>query len=175
MAERADGGVELLVMRHAKSAWDTGDVDFDRPLADRGRRAGAAMAELIADHDLGPDYVISSAAARAESTARFVIDACAVTRERWEMRSDLYGCSAQAWVDELRTHDASHARRILIVGHNPTFDDLVLGLSATPPPLSASGKLMTTAAVAHLRFNHDWPQLGTKPGELVQLRRPREL
>ena len=35
---------QLLLLRHAKSAWDDpGTPDRDRPLNGRGRRAGAAM------------------------------------------------------------------------------------------------------------------------------------
>ena len=64
---------------------------------------------------------------------------------------------------------------MLICGHNFGLDELVEHLSATPPPLSQNGKLMTTAAIAHLRFDGDWAGLSASSGELVQLVRPREL
>lgn len=102
--------VELLIMRHAKSAWDSGDSDFDRPLSDRGERDAPRMAAWIAEHNLAPE-----------------------------------------------------------------IDDLVDLLSADEPPLSSSGKLMTTAAVAHLRFDTPWAQIAQRSGHLMSLTRPREL
>lgn len=167
--------VELLVMRHAKSAWDTGNTDFDRPLAPRGEGAGPRMAEWLIETELVPDYVLSSGAARARSTAQFVIDACGIDRTRYEFRRDLYTATVEDWLAELRSHDRAHAGRILICGHNPTFDDLVLELSSTMPAFTDSAKLMTTAAIAHLSFAGDWPDVAPRSGRLMQLVRPREL
>ena len=50
---------ELLVLRHAKSAWDTGAArDFDRPLSKRGRRDAPRVGRFLARSGLTPDYVV---------------------------------------------------------------------------------------------------------------------
>src|SRR5690349_1589139 len=59
----------ILLLRHAKSAWDEpGLDDFDRPLAARGRRAAAVMGVYLRDEKLVPDLVLCSAARRAAET-----------------------------------------------------------------------------------------------------------
>jgi len=164
--------VELLIMRHAKSAWDTGDTDFHRPLNGRGARDAPRMAQWIAESDLAPDAVLSSAAVRARETALAVVFECDVDRAQVEFERDLYHASASTWLDAL-THQT--CARLLICGHNPGLDDLVDLLSADEPQLSVTGKLMTTAAVAHLRFDTAWSEISPRTGRLVSLVRPREL
>ena len=60
----------LLLLRHAKSSWDNSDLaDHDRPLNGRGRRDAPRMGQLLAQHDLTPDLIVTSAARRAATTA----------------------------------------------------------------------------------------------------------
>ena len=67
---------ELLILRHAKSAWDTdAPTDFDRPLSARGERDRWRMAGWLADEGLCPDEVVTSSALRARATAEAVVEA----------------------------------------------------------------------------------------------------
>ena len=50
---------ELLILRHGKSDWDTGDTDFRRPLKNRGKRAAQRMGVWLWQQELRPDLVIS--------------------------------------------------------------------------------------------------------------------
>ena len=60
---------ELLILRHAKSAWDTNaPSDFERPLAKRGRRAAPRVGRWLEEQGLIPDHVVSSPAERAKQT-----------------------------------------------------------------------------------------------------------
>lgn len=165
--------VELLVMRHAKSDWDSGATrDFDRPLAARGHRAAARMAEWLEENDLQPDLVLSSSAVRARETAGYVIDQLQIQPADIEFHDDLYHADADDWRIALAGQTAT---RILICGHNPGLDWLVEFLASSPPPETDDGKLMTTAAIAHLRFERSWDQLARGSGHLESLVRPREL
>lgn len=161
--------IELLVMRHAKSDWNTNDTDFDRPLNGRGVRAADRMAEWIEENDLVPDRIISSPAERARATAMAVVWGCGVDRAFVDFDRDLYHADAFTWLQLLTSQTTS--RRLLICGHNPGLDDLVDHLAATPPPLSSSGKLMTTAAIAHFRFDCPWSDITAGSGHLVKLTR----
>jgi len=163
---------ELLVMRHAKSAWDTNDVDFDRPLAARGLRDRATMARWIHDRGLCPDKVLSSAAARARTTAQHVAETCQLPADQVVYDERLYHAGFRQWLSWLR---AQTCERLLVCGHNPTLDHLVETLTADVVPLSASGKLMTTAAVAHLNFDGAWADFGPGDWALRDIARPREL
>jgi len=44
----------LVLLRHAKSAWDDGVEDFDRPLSERGRREAEWAAQLIRARGVHP-------------------------------------------------------------------------------------------------------------------------
>jgi phosphohistidine phosphatase len=66
----------LLVLRHAKSSWhDPALDDHDRPLNKRGQQDGPRMGELVREHRLTPDVIISSDAVRARLTAEAVAEA----------------------------------------------------------------------------------------------------
>ena len=70
MSSDAGAGRELLILRHAKSAWDTDAVsDFDRPLAKRGRKDAPRMGKWLRRRRLVPGYVLSSPARRAPWTS----------------------------------------------------------------------------------------------------------
>ena len=42
--------VELLLLRHGKSDWETQSDDFSRPLKDRGKRAAQRIGEIGRAH-----------------------------------------------------------------------------------------------------------------------------
>ncbi|MFW2383590.1 MAG: SixA phosphatase family protein [Acidimicrobiales bacterium] len=165
---------ELLVMRHAKSDWSTHHSDFDRPLNRRGSRASEQMARWIVDQALEPDRVLSSPAVRARTTALAVAGACDLDPATVEFDDELYLADAWTWLTKLQTQDCD---RLLICGHNPGLDQLVDHLSGGSAPFTDTGKLMTTAAVAHFAHGPTWSALGTADGhcELLSLTRPGDL
>jgi bisphosphoglycerate-dependent phosphoglycerate mutase len=63
----------LLILRHAKSSWkDSARGDHERPLNQRGERDAPRTGELVREHGLIPDLIISSDAVRARLTAEAV-------------------------------------------------------------------------------------------------------
>lgn len=167
---------QLLVMRHAKSAWDTEHADFDRPLASRGHKAAERMASWLDDNGLAPDQVVTSAAERAQRTAAYIVDHFDLA-DALECRLGLYGAAASTW---LAVAAEQRCERLLIVGHNPGLDDLVRRLAPGAMP-NAGGKLMTTAAIAVFTLADGWGGLAEPLGAptsvctLDQIVRPREL
>ena len=94
---------ELLVLRHAKSAWDTdAETDFDRPLATRGERDRWRMADWLVRNDLCPDEVVASSAVRARDTAMAVVERCGLPHAQVEYLRRFYGAGARTWLDRLR-------------------------------------------------------------------------
>src|ERR671929_1537335 len=70
----------LLLMRHAKSNWDDASLrDFDRPLAERGRRDAPRMGRALMALDSAPDFIVSSPATRARETVEAVIHEAGLT------------------------------------------------------------------------------------------------
>ena len=159
----------LLLMRHAKSSWDNNDLaDFDRPLNGRGRHDAPRMGRLLAQVDLTPDLIITSAARRAASTAELVALAADYSGDIRYTR-ELYQADADAYL-ELARETADDVNRLLLVGHNPDMEELVA-------LLAGHGERMSTAALAHFRLAIDhWSELSDESGhELVALWRPKEL
>ena len=166
---------ELLILRHAKSAWDTGArTDFDRPLAPRGRKAAPRVGRWLAQEGLKPDYVVSSPAERAKQTVLAVCAELGVEagQVHWDRR--IYGGGARTLIDVLRESPAA-AKRVLVAGHNPGLEDLLCTLSEERIRWPGDGKLMPTAAIARLVTDLPWAELGPSTARLVSLTRARSL
>jgi phosphohistidine phosphatase len=166
---------ELLILRHAKSAWDTGAArDFDRPLAKRGRKAAPRVGRFLLEQGLLPDHVVSSPAQRARETVIAVCAELSIAPEiiHWDER--IYGGWTSSLVNVLRECPAG-AGRVMIAGHNPGLESLLVHLSEQPVPVPADGKLMPTAAVAHLEVHTEWAELGADSARLLSLTRARSL
>src|SRR5689334_20311557 len=111
----------LMLLRHAKSAWPDGVEDHERPLAERGRVAAPLMGRYMAEHGLLPDFAIVSTARRAQETWALVAPALGRdTAQRDEAR--IYEARSEAILEVIR-ETAAGVRTLLVVGHNPGFQD----------------------------------------------------
>ncbi len=159
----------LLIMRHAKSAWDQEDTpDHDRPLNKRGKHDAPRMGDLLKAEDLLPDLIISSTAKRARTTVELVAEASDYGGEvRWE--ESLYAAGPEAYIAILRTLP-DDLGSVMVVGHNPGLEELVA-------MLSDEWASLPTAALAQVRLNiPKWADLGYEPvGKLAHVWRPKEL
>jgi phosphohistidine phosphatase len=113
----------LLVLRHAKSDWAGDHADVDRPLTTRGRTTARLMGRFISASRQEPDVVICSPAVRAQRTLELAMEA-----GRWHCpvrtAEALYGDGVAAVLNELRKVD-DEDETVMVVGHQPTWQDLV--------------------------------------------------
>ena len=166
---------ELLILRHAKSSWDSdAATDFERPLAKRGRKAAPRVGRWLDQQGLTPDYVVSSPAERAKQTVLAVCEQLGFPPEEISWDSRIYGGGTTSLVSVLRESPAD-AGRVLIAGHNPGLEILVQYLCDDTIPFPPDGKLMPTAAVAHLKLECDWENLGRGTAQFQSLTRARSL
>ncbi|MEV5874864.1 histidine phosphatase family protein [Streptomyces sp. NPDC052101] len=164
----------LVVLRHAKSAWPEGVEDHRRPLAPRGLRDAPAAGRALAEADCLPDLALCSTAVRARRT--------------WELASAEWGTPPPVRYDE-RLYAADVAdllevvreappevETLLVVGHNPGLEELVLevagdGLDDT---LDRVRTKFPTSAIAVLSWHGPgWPALGPGTALLTSLTVPR--
>ena len=138
----------LYLMRHAKSDWHSAaQSDFDRPLNKRGSKDAARMGEWLQQQNITPRLFVSSPAQRTRQTVLAVTAKLGVNSDEIVFNRDLYLANRATLLKVLHSiPDTTDS--VLLVAHNPGMDDLVEWLSPEPPPLSGSGKLMTTAALA---------------------------
>lgn len=168
----------LTLLRHAKSGWD--DVvprDFDRPLNGKGKRAAQAVGRQMRDLGLRFDHVVASPALRVVETIEQVESGYGETLAPvWERR--IYLASAVTLLDIV--HDVPPgAEHVLLVGHNPGLEDLVLMLV----PDSAGNGLrdivelkFPTASIADMALDAPaWRDLAAGGATLTRFIRPRDL
>ena len=160
----------LLVLRHAKSSWrDPALDDHDRPLNKRGQQDAPRMGELVREHRLTPDVIISSDAVRARLTAEAVAERARYASEIL-LDPRLYIASPAGILAVLRTVRETNAGTVMIVGHNPGLEELVERLTGEQHDLP-------TAALVQIVLPIDrWRDLKVSTrGTLFGLWRPKEL
>ena len=158
----------FLVLRHGKSSWPSGVEDHDRPLKGRGKRAARRIGQEIRERGLVPDLIVSSTAQRARSTAGRVAEAAGY--DGGIVKSgDLYLSSVERQLATVAELAGDDHRRVMVVGHNPTSEELVEHLTGEKVRL-------TTANLACIDLDiESWHELGAAHGTLRFVLRPREL
>lgn len=158
----------LFLLRHAKSSWaDAGQPDFARPLNERGQKAAPLVGRFMRRENLLPDLVLSSPATRARETITLV---AAAGKFSCEVRYDerIYEASL-ARLLEIVMQLEEGAGAVLLVGHNPGMEELVLHLTGEQ-------QHMPTAALACITLNIEkWSKARAGNGHLERLIRPKEL
>ncbi|WP_154794590.1 SixA phosphatase family protein [Occultella kanbiaonis] len=159
----------LIVLRHAKSAWDTGEPDHLRPLAPRGLRDGVAAGRVLAGHDL--DVVLCSTATRARMTwlrAERAGARCADVR----YAGALYGADPDDVIRLVRDLPAT-ASTALVIGHEPTLAEFILDVAQPSEVTEHIAEKFPTAALAVLRFGGGWEQVAAGDVRLESFEVPR--
>jgi phosphohistidine phosphatase len=165
----------LYVLRHAKSDWgDSSLEDFDRPLNARGKKAAKAIGKELRKRKIKPDLVFASPAVRAQQTIECVQDAYG-GRFDVENQPRIYGSGPETLADLVRSAP-DDVDRLLVVGHNPGLQDLVVKLSGPGELLDEATEKFPTAALAEIRFDtKSWSAIAPGQGVLECLVRPRNL
>ena len=148
---------QLWLLRHGEAVPHESKPDFDRELTPRGERQSAAAGEALARLGLEFAACYTSPLVRARETAELACKQLNVTPEE---RDAIGKGFDRETVSELLTAH-SDGERILVVGHNPSFEQVVLDMTGARIDFKKGG-------VAALRVSGP-------SGELIALLRPREL
>lgn len=167
----------LTLLRHAKSSWaDPGASDFDRPLNPRGHQAARAIGRELRALGLAFDAIVTSPAARAvetldEAGAAYGAALAATRDER------VYLAPAARLLEIVRETD-DRVGRLLLVGHNPGFEQLAASLTSSDetPLRTEMSEKYPTGALAEIAFPVDhWREVMPGTGRLVRFIRPRDI
>jgi phosphohistidine phosphatase len=172
--------LELILMRHAKS--DRSDKaldDFDRALSKRGRADAPRMGRELAHRGLIPEKILCSPARRARESLKLVLEGMAASP--WVVYDEtLYAFGdGVAYLERLRMEN--HGNRLMLMGHNPSVQNLALSLctGGDPALLGAIGRKFPTAAAALIMLSaENWSELAPEPqmaGELKLFLTPKTL
>jgi phosphohistidine phosphatase len=158
----------LLLLRHAKSSWDDPALaDHDRPLAPRGRKAAKRIGRHLRQEGPEISLVLCSSARRARDTVDLV-----APDGRIEIESPLYGATANELLARVR-RVPDDAGTVMLVGHNPAIQDLLVALVDEPGDLAV--QKFPTGALATLAISGPWRSLEAGQAALTALVTPREL
>jgi len=147
----------LWLLRHGEAEPHDARPDDDRELTDRGREQSLAAGRALAALGLEFHDVFTSPKVRARETAALACQALACELVEHEALRAGFGVD-----DALELLAAAgEGRRVLVVGHDPDFSQLVRDLTGARVSLKKGG-------VAGVRLDGGH-------GELVALLRPREL
>ena len=169
-------GKQLFVLRHAKSSWDDpGLDDRERPLAPRGRRAVKVLANHMRDRGINPAQVLCSPARRTRETLEGIgLDGAPL------IEGALYTATCSEIIERLR-QVPEDVGSVMVVGHNPAMQMLVLKLASEAGAAHDGSNLadvqrkFPTGALATLAFDCAWNELGPDRAELTALVRPKDL
>ncbi|MEU9231141.1 SixA phosphatase family protein [Streptomyces subrutilus] len=163
----------LVVLRHAKSAWPPDVPDAERPLGPRGLRDAPAAGRWLREAGCVPDRVLCSPARRTRRTWELVAaEAGFAAPVAYEERA--YGASAGELLDLVRETPA-RVGTLLLVGHNPGLQELVLLLAGDgeAPALEQAALKFPTSAIAVLDLPGPWASLAPADARLTRLVVPR--
>ena len=166
---------QLLVLRHAKSAWGTGAKrDFDRPLATRGKYDSPRMGQWLHSEGLFPDHVVSSPAKRTKQSTQLVCEKLGFQLENVNWEPKLYNAGLVE-VLEVLAGCPQTANRVMLVGHHTGLEPLLKFLYGPSLEIPGDVKLFPTAAVAHMEIPVEWDRLYTGVAQCLNIMRPRSL
>ncbi len=156
----------VTLFRHAKSGEKDNPAlaDVDRPLADRGEEAAAKMGRAMRERKLRPDLILCSPSVRTRQTLSLAQPEAwdAMPEVHFDMR--VYEATAQTLLKLLRKLP-DQVRHVMILGHNPSLQELAIALAPPGSPARAQFKeKLATAAVVSFNFDTErWR--GLAPGK----------
>lgn len=163
--------LRLILVRHAKSAWDDpGLSDFERPLALRGIAAASWIGETLTKHGWLPDRIVCSTSRRTRETLELALARLPANGPRPDI----------VWSDAVydrRDHDylgliaeqGGTTQMLMLVGHNSATEETALTLNAGGEAIGS----FPTGGVAVIDCEiTDWRELLPRCGRLVHFLRP---
>lgn len=167
----------LILLRHAKSAWDNPSLaDFDRPLSSRGRKAAPLVGAYLARRGLVPDLVLTSSAQRAVETLDLV---CAGWQAKPTVRKlkSLYLAMPREMLRRLQAI-GREPDCVMLVGHNPGIADLANWLCShgKAEQRASLAHKFPTGAIAVVDFDvEDWTDVDAESGHLIDFATPKQI
>ncbi|WP_207569072.1 SixA phosphatase family protein [Mycobacterium decipiens] len=163
--------LNLVLMRHAKSAYPNGVADHERPLAPRGIRESGLAGDWLRANLPTIDGVLCSTATRARQTlAGTGIDAPVRYAER------LYDAAPGTVIEEIN-RVGDDVKALLVVGHEPTTSAVALILAGASGTDAAAVERISekfpTSGIAVLRVAGSWKDVEPGGAALVGFHVPR--
>jgi phosphohistidine phosphatase len=163
----------LVLIRHSKAV-QGGDLDHERPLAERGFDDAGAVGRWLDSANLVPDRVVVSTALRA--------------RQTWESAAEAMGPTPEVVADHrvyvntvggllaIIHETPAEVGTLVLVGHNPSFAELALELDdgkGDGASRTALERSYPTSGVAVFDVGKKWANLELGAATVTSFAAPR--
>jgi len=153
----------LLLLRHGKAEGFSQDGDKLRELTNRGIHDASTVGKLIEGEFKSVDLVVASDATRASQTARIASDefhyAGAI-----DFKPEIYEATVNTLLHIVH-HLPDNAHTVVIVGHNPGFEELCSDLAGRQIGLPTCG-------LVALSIKGDWNEAEFGKAEIIGIWSP---
>lgn len=170
----------LLLLRHAKTAQDSGEGDHARALTERGRGDASLIGRYMDTHGYWPDTVLCSTSVRTLQTWELLRHELARAPQA-DFLKILYLATPRKILSALR-NVPDDTRATLIVGHNPGTQELAVSLARQPLSSAEAEKLermtekYSTGTLSVFDFDvTSWRDLAPGKGILLEFVKPKDL
>ena len=146
----------LYLLRHAKAEpWVPGINDFKRILSDRGNHHVQRLTHWAAGLLDPPEVVLCSPSARTRGTLAPFTDAWPTLRDITHYLPEIYDATS-GMLRALAEEGFAATDSLMIIGHNPGFEYLALGVMRDED--AAGITKMPTGTLAVIDFENGWLQ-----------------
>jgi phosphohistidine phosphatase len=109
----------LIIVRHAKAEQGGFDHDFKRELSEKGKDDAHRISNDLKEWEIFPDYIISSPAIRALTTARIYAEELNFPKQKIIERKGLYFDFTTAEFVDMLHEIPNEFKNVFVFGHNP--------------------------------------------------------
>ena len=164
----------LMLLRHAKAEPGRPTIaDHDRCLASRGREDATRLGAFVDSQGLLPNLVLCSTARRTRETWELAQAAMSKPVET-QFEAGIYEASTARLLGIIRRAPVS-AKRLMLIGHNPGFEELAADLirDGEPGALARIDQKYPTSGLAVLTFSQkQWAQITPRSAHLSSFTAP---
>lgn len=160
---------QLLLVRHGKAEHPTaGTNDVQRALTRIGHQDAPEMANRFIEKGLVPEYLVSSTATRALTTARHFAKVWNIDAHKLRTEASIYEASIPTLLKTINSLD-NQFEKIALFGHNPGFTELANYLS------DANIYNIPPAGLVWIEFSFDdWSMVSQSTGTMLLFDYPRD-
>ena len=117
--------MDLYLLRHAKSSWESYEDDHDRVLSDRGRKDACTLGEYIYKNNINVENTLCSSSHRTRETIYTINKVSPNSVNEINYLDSLYHASSNKIKEIIKNYTN---KSLLIVGHNPGISELISDL-----------------------------------------------
>jgi len=151
---------DLFLIRHAESSHPIDVSDFERPLNEKGQIEAEKASKTLSHHEILPEFIISSPAKRALSTAMIFAKSLNIPNQKIQLENMIYEAHVSSLLSIIN-HLPNEQNQVALFGHNPSITAFAEYLS---------GELIgniPTAGIIHIQFSvNDWKMVSKDLGKI---------